>query len=484
MRDVDWQVLAQLLVLTIGFGWLAALEVRAPGNPDALLVFDAARSWPDLEVLDHRTLRPAVVLPTLVATWLVGPGELALRLVGFTSVAALVLATWWLGRRTATGWWGVVAGMVVLASPFLHPRLSEPSPDVIAAAATTCALAVLVGRDEPASSRRLALSGALLAVAALARVVVVPVVVVLAVAGRVRDRQRALALGVPLLVGGAVQALHDVVVSGSPFARLAALLRHDRAASFGPVGGDGNGLLDAVLGLPVALAQYEREPQWAVLLLAAVGLGVVVARWSRPARMLLGSVGLVWAVYVVTGGLLGDGATFVQGWVPRLWLPVWPAVVVLLPTALVALPGRLGAMARRAAVVAPVAVLALAVAVQASVVGWDLRGPALPDVRADLPTLRARLAAADAPDSIVTDERTAEVVPFAADDLFGRDQWDGDLVVHQPAGGLPAVEAALLDRHRPVPAARRLAEEVEAAGWERTWVSGDGGFELWRSGDG
>jgi len=246
---------------------------------------------------------PSLLLYVLAPfqAWEGEPSYLAARLVAVGIGVAGVAAAWWLGERA----YGVMAGgvaAVVVAVATVHVAYSRMAvTDVLLTTLVTVALALLV-------SDRIELAGLVAGLAAAAKypglLLLVPIVVV------AWGRWRRLARAVALLVGG--------FALGSPFA-----FAHPGEAwdDFTRVNGRAR---EGWLGFehdhasPIAFADRLWESLGPVLVVAAVGLGIALARRGRADRVLAS-----WTlVYFLS--LLPIGAHF-----DRYVLPLIPALAVL-----------------------------------------------------------------------------------------------------------------------------------------------------------
>lgn len=390
-------------VVLAGVAALVAVRLGAPvTDADAQLVMEAARTWPGDVLLDHRTLRPAVVLPLVAMRPVLGVGSTAMLVVGTVAGVVLTLATAWLTVRLGSARAAPAAAIAVLLTPWVARYLTQSHPDLLAAAAVTLALCVAPDRDQaaggPSRTRALVLTGTLVAVAALARAPAVLVLVPLAVLAAPRGRRELSLLAAPVAVGGLVQVGHDLLVGGGPFARLVQLVTHDRAGR-GPDGaaGGSDGLLDVVLGMPRLVAERAPSPLWLVLLVAGL-VGLAVLWRSRRARAAAGVLLVTALPLWLAGGLLGDSLVRSDPWEPRLWLTAWPAVVAAAAAGTAHLVRRVHAQR----VLTAGSVVAVAVAVVLAVAGpgrvSQLDGPA---EAASIVEVRAYLAAEPMPVHVI-----------------------------------------------------------------------------------
>lgn len=462
------------------------------GGVDPTTVLDAAAAWPDLDVVDQRTARIGLVLPVAATLRLLGRGEVGIAALPLLVAAASVLATYALGRALAGRTAGVVAAVVVLASPTLMWVASRPYPDSFAMLAVVLGvLAAVTARDER-RHRGLLLSGAAFGWAALCKVTAGPLVVVGWLAARPRDSTERAAFAVPFALAGLLQVLHDALVFGDPLARAGVVLGHDvtgqtvagstGAGTGGAAGAEGSVVVEALLGFWVSLAREKLGLALVAVALVALLVGLWRARRETGVRLLLWWWAIFWAVHAVPGGLLGDGATLVRASIARFWLPAWPAIALLVGIGCVrVLEAVRPALAPRAPTAAGLLGPAVRVGAVAAAVLGAVAAPLLTSsghvvaMRAELVELRGWLEDHPQVTTVLTHEPALPLVDVYRRDAFGRALWAGRTVPGLYQRAVPSARSApsstALVVHTnagtDVPPAeeQQVLAAIDAAGW-------------------
>jgi hypothetical protein len=127
---------------------------------------------------------------------------------------ALVLATYWIGRRLGRPVAGLAASWIVATSPTLLYMVVQPMSDVPAAAAWAIAIACLLGETPWLS----AAAGAASAVAILVRPNLAPIAIALFAWAFIRHPKLAMWFSIPTAGGAAIVAIVNSRLHGSPFA--------------------------------------------------------------------------------------------------------------------------------------------------------------------------------------------------------------------------------------------------------------------------
>lgn len=232
-----------LFVATILFGWSGL------GANDSIKYVSAALGWvetgPSLGA-DHWALRLPLVGPMAASFSLFGPGEAAAALPNILSAVALVVATFFFGRRHLGAAAGFAAAAFIATSAYFVAMQSEVSITGIEAlflvlSAWTFADAL----QQPAKLRGFAVAGALAGAAWLCREVALflPVALTLVLLlRRPRPWPAIVALGIGFLGVVAIEMVAYGVLSGDPFYRYRIDLGHrggnpyDDGAGAGAIG--------------------------------------------------------------------------------------------------------------------------------------------------------------------------------------------------------------------------------------------------------
>ena len=339
----DWLLVAALVV---GYGLFQSAFVHQPTLSDQMHYFVDAATLPHISEPPHQALRIGLTIPVWLMIQIFDYSEAAYYAVPYLSAAALVTTTYWLGRLLDSRATGVIAGIMVVANPFVLDDASQLLPDVPAAALFTGAITLLLWSwqregDAAAPSRRTRLTllavGVLLGWSYLVREFIVlwfPVALLVAWVLRLpRAWCRLVAAGAAGMF--AVELLWGLVFHGNPLARIVAALNQPPSEPWRVVerteliasGEIPDTHLELLTAMPRNLVAVDAG--WILAALAGVLLlGALLLR-SPQLRVLA-----LWVVVPVVGML----AVIQVAWLfdnrilrpekLRYWLPVIPPLVV------------------------------------------------------------------------------------------------------------------------------------------------------------
>ncbi len=526
---------------TLGSDWVAALScglvaalvqgafLQPPRLSDQLHYFLDARTLPAISEPAHQALRIGLLIPLRGLIEVLGPSLAAYHAIPLLSIAGLAVATFWLARQLASPVVAIGAALVATINPLVLAEGGELLPDLPAAALFTAAAALLVGVarrlregtiDRRRADRWLLLAGALVGWAYLVReliAVALPVLVVLALVHGLPWRRwlapAAAAFGALVIEWG-----WGLVFFSDPLIRVRSSLnqpetpawREPLVAELRARGTIPDTPLDNLVALPRSMVGWGGVG-WLLVVLALVTVVAGVIGWRRRRdRSLVTAapwVAVPWLV--VTGIVLGLGlfdARILRPEKLRYWAYLWPGLG--LGAALL-----VGALGRRVAR-GPgtlVAVAGLVAAVVVPTFGALSDRPVYTSTQAtDLGELRTWLAATDCGLLWAGTghwRATTRVLPIAARTTFGTPVWDGEVrsltlddrapgatdapLAPGGSGGLELRRAGEVDDGlvlRSAAAVERLEREgvtipayldrALPAGWERTFATSNGDFEV------
>lgn len=339
----DWLIVLALLAC---YAAVQSAFVRPPQPSDALhYFFDGARlpatTWPA-----HQALRIGLTIPVWVLTRVLGYSEAAYYALPYLATAGLVVATYWLGRLLDSRAAGAIAGLLIVANPFVLDDSSILLPDLPAAALLTGAVTLLVWEWRRADGSTtltrvdravLIAVGLMLGWAYLIREFIVfwyPVIALVILVLRLpRPWWRLVAAATAGVV--AFELLWGLVFHGTPFARIQAALnqppsqpwrvaQRERLIAEGVIPDTHREMLAA----PVR-AVVSTDAGWVlVVLFVALVVGAIVIR--SPALRVLALwvvVPLVLLMCVIQAAWLVDNR-ILRAETIRYWLPAVPPLVV------------------------------------------------------------------------------------------------------------------------------------------------------------
>ncbi len=434
-RPAPWLIPAVLLV---AYAVVQARYLRPPMTEDAMTYFERAAAFPDVPA-DHWSYRIGLLVPMRGIQLLLGRSEAAYYVLPFVSGPALVLATYWIGKRLFNPVVGVGAAVtLMLGGPFLN-HASVPLPDHLATALFMGALGlvlVVAQRAEPRSQDDLLLAaaGLLLGWAYLAREFIplayaaIPVVFA---CYRVPWR-RLLWVALPAAGVLAGEFALSWALHGSPIARFT-----EAGAHGGQRTTITDSRFDALVRLPRTLRNWDGG--W---VLAAMTLAVPIAVMRlRPGYRIVGAWFLAfWLPLTLGTGLLVPSFRFFRGDVIRYWMPVLPAVLIgglaLVHDAATGLARRWPWRPAARATVAAVLVAAVVVPLSGVQLGeMEDVGFFRANGATQLDDLREWLNGDGADvDVIWTDSHTARVIPLVARTRFGNRLWQGEVRAFEEEG--------------------------------------------------
>lgn len=372
---LDWLIVASLVVV---YGALQAAFVRPPFLSDQLHYFLDASTLPAITEPPHQSLRIGLVIPVWLAIKVFGYSEAAYYALPYLSSAGLVVVTYCLGRLLADRLTGAVAGLLVVANPFVLAESSDLLPDIPAATLFTVAIVLMLwqrrrageGRGLETADRVLLVTiGILLGWSYLVREFILswyPAVAVVGTGLRYpASWWRRIAVGAAATLS--LELIWGLVVHGDPFARVRAALNQPppppwRVAEVRELIASGevpDTQIDLLLALPRAVVASPAGWITVALLVALVVATIVVS--GQSLRLLAAWVGiplgLLLAVILVTDAF---DARILRPEKVRYWLPLLPPLVVGGAIGLRELGSRLWGAAGRVAAQALLVVAVLA----------------------------------------------------------------------------------------------------------------------------
>ncbi|MET9020190.1 glycosyltransferase family 39 protein [Actinopolymorpha sp. NPDC004070] len=315
---------------------VVAVLYRLPPIPsDPINYLVAARNFPHHPVgaIEHQYLRIGLVLPLRLTYDLFGYSQVAYLVVPILAALLLVMSVHALGSLLFNRYVGVAAALLTLTNSVVFPDLTQPGPDVPAAAllvtAFVLALALRQRRPWPCATPRrevgvLLAIGGLLGWSYLCREYVVfcwPAVPLLLL-HRLPWR-RLLWIVVPLAVVAIGEAILGWLTFHDPLARLHASSSH---GSGPPIATD---YLDQarswyLLRFPEIL-RSSPEGWWLRMTAVAAIAGTV---FSRRLRFLGAWAALFFLPLVILGGWANPHAPMLRLYLPRYWVPLVPTLAL------------------------------------------------------------------------------------------------------------------------------------------------------------
>jgi hypothetical protein len=242
--------------------------------------------------------------------------------------AVLVWVTFLVGRRVGGPFSGVLASVLMAASPPLLYQVVQPMSDVPAAAFWAVALLTLTADRFPWSRTGALLGGVAIGAALLVRPNLVPVAAVAALAVFIER---------PVVWRHVARTWILVAAGVLPFAVTVAALQN---AMYGGPLTSGYGRLDLLFQLAHVWPNLQRYPVWLLETETPIVLCAFAAPWlagtSRSARQcvwLMAFAGAVFACYI-------PYVVFDAWWYLRFLLPAYPALLVATAVALAGMVSR------------------------------------------------------------------------------------------------------------------------------------------------
>jgi hypothetical protein len=411
---------------------------------DGIFMLNYAKHFPNVPA-NHYTLRVGLVLPTRLAEWLFGYGQVAYYIYPFLCSLLLVVATYLVGRVLFGLWAGALAGLLVIFNPILVETVNQPGgrieqmtswqllPDIPSTAFFTLGLALLlIGIDRAsvvAGRRRMPAPGWLVAAALafgwayLIRETIpflFPIIALVLLLWRVALRGW-LWLAGTMIGCFAFELILNAALYGSATARFHAGSEQG-GAPVHPLT-----RIKVLKMFPTILREYPATIPWLIVVALTVLTPFVVRRreYVVPAAW----AAVYWFAMLLLSGFLNPRHIIVQGQLPRYWVPIVPALALGGAGALIAIARRLGPLLRdtRSRLVASVVIAAGVLAAVIVPVG-----PAIADNPRDSMwnAVRAYLHQHDAEvTSVVTDDRDALTLSvYQHNPVGGGLAWHADIV--------------------------------------------------------
>ncbi|MFD2080300.1 glycosyltransferase family 39 protein [Actinopolymorpha cephalotaxi] len=312
-----------------------AVLYRLPPIPsDPINYVVAARNFPHHPdaVIEHQYLRIGLVLPLRLAFDVFGYSQVTYLVVPILATLLLVMSVHALGTMLFHRYVGVAAALLTLTNSVVFPDLTQPRPDLPAAALLCAALALALAlrqrRTWACATRRrevgvLLAIGALLGWSYLCREYIVfcwPVVLLLL--HRLPWR-RLLWIAVPLVVVAVGEAVLGWLTFHDPLARLHSSAGHGSGPPIATDYLDQNRLW--YLARFPDILRASPEGWWLQVTVVAAAAGAAV---SRRLRLLLVWAGLFFVPVVVLGGWADPHAPMLRLYLPRYWVPIIPALAL------------------------------------------------------------------------------------------------------------------------------------------------------------
>lgn len=380
----DWLLVLGLLAF---YATLQSAFVRPPQPSDQLHYLVDALNLPQATWPAHQALRIGLTIPVWVLTRLFGYSEASYYGVPYLATGTLVVTTYWLARLLDSRAAGVVAGVLVVANPYVLDDSSQLLPDLPAATLIMVALTLLLWLWRRSDTTRpparvtglvLLAIGLLLGWAYLIREFIVfwyPVVILaVAMMGLPRRWWQRIVAGAAAMF--AVELLWGAVFFGNPFARIYAALHQPASPAwrvaqreeFIAAGTIPDTHLEMLTAMPRALVEFRAGWVLAVLALALLTGAVLLRSPGLRLMVLWTGVPVVLLTLVIQFAWLFDNRILRPEKI-RYWLPILPPLIVGGAVAIIALGRRLGGEHGRRAAVIVMAGLAL---LSLSLTGADL----------------------------------------------------------------------------------------------------------------
>ncbi len=442
----DWLLVLGLLAC---YAALQSAFVRPPQPSDQLHYLVDAFNLPQATWPAHQALRIGLTIPVWVLTRLFGYSEAAYYGVPYLATGALVVTTYWLARLLDSRAAGVIAGVLVVANPYVLDDSSQLLPDLPAATLVMAALTLLLWLWRRSDASRppdrvaglvLVGIGLLLGWAYLIREFIVlwyPVVILAVVMmGLPRRWWQRIAAGAAAMF--AFELLWGTVFFGNPFARIWAALNQPESAAWRVAQRDeliAEGVipdthLEMLTAMPRALVEFRAG--WVLVLLAvALVVGVVLLREPGLRLMALwAGLPVVLLTVVIQFAWLFDNR-ILRAEKLRYWLPIFPPLIVGGVVAIIALGRWLGGEhGRRSAILVAAGVTLLSLSLTGA--DFDAQQNVTRTGQNQFLELREWAATSGGTCQVLWVDRdqwrsTDRWIPMYLRTFWGRPVWDGEI---------------------------------------------------------